>query len=1142
MIRNVRKVISFAIIFAIILAMITAPVPISAETKAIAKVSLTSGAIVDDLDDYSKMYDYSKDFSSDNGDPGVFENDKMRLTQYPSGNEMYILYKSGDMDITSVVINCYMYLWAEDVNSYDLSAYASADGVNYERLDLSKNITPNGDFPLYVYDTYVFPSGSRYVKIVLPKRANADESWGTQLSRVIINYNCAPVTFEPGPQKITGDTAVKLSTIEEGAEIYYHTSREPDIRLYTEPLKITSSTIVYAYAKKKGKLDSYSTSASYSSDADEKVDKYGQIKAVDYPGKITGDEQLKSDVAIDEAYYGSLKPPETDKFGGLPGSKEKLGLEATGYFHVQKTEDNKSVLVDPLGNVFFSVGTNCTGSPSYTYVKGREYIYNWLPATEEEKKEFNTAYLNTGEDTGNVTDNFSFYIANRIRKTGEAYNEEKFYKTSVERLKKWGFNTAGAFTENDMAKGLDYSAVHQLGVVGGSIDGINIPDVFSENCEKETEESFADYLPKHADEDYVIGYFIDNEYDFHKIKNFIPATKASEVASKKRLVDMLKEKYKDISSFNAAWEMSFKNFGELYEAELKVNNEAASADMDDFIAIYLEKYYKMVSTLFRKYDKNHLLMGDRWFNAVIRDEVLRGILCKMAGKYLDVISMNYYTYNIDLDMLKTMYKESGGVPFMFTEFHYGDMGEGLGAGIIPVDTEQQRGQAYRNYVEQAAASGYVVGTHWFQNLDQASTGRWFEGYDGENYAVGLINGVDRPYKVLLEFVMKTNYAIYDLVLGKQKPYINPVREDRVADKTYRITKSSSPIKVDGIIDEKVWAQCQPGIIDTKDRAMGIGHTDMSADMRLAWDKNCLYIAANIKDPTPRINNNPDHSVWDGDAVELFFGPEKVEQAGRMRIKDKQLVLSGGTLVQGGKFPYFWFNTTEKALVDMAVTMNADKKGYSIEAAIQWKDINVDDPAIGRMMRFDMGFDNSDGQNRNAQWFWNGVDGNAQSREKWGKAVLVDQSLPADKDMVTRVEAIFDIIDAIKLKSVKYNNHFKDVTDKSWYADSIQASVDAGIISGDSGAFKPVRKITKQELAAVLVRAYEKATGRSAALGDLSKFNDKDEIKAWAARYLRAGVGLGLITGDTETRLVPTAYIDAPQFEKIMLRFKELIKD
>ena len=86
-------------------------------------------------------------------------------------------------------------------------------------------------------------------------------------------------------------------------------------------------------------------------------------------------------------------------------------LPPTGFFHTERLKDGRSVLVDPLGNVYFSLGVNGVGyaGATYTQVTGRKYIYEWLPPYAE-GSEYETAYL------GKSGDNFSFYAANKIKK------------------------------------------------------------------------------------------------------------------------------------------------------------------------------------------------------------------------------------------------------------------------------------------------------------------------------------------------------------------------------------------------------------------------------------------------------------------------------------------------------------------------------------------------------------------------------------------------------------------------------------------------------------------------------------------------------------------------------------------------------
>jgi hypothetical protein len=95
---------------------------------------------------------------------------------------------------------------------------------------------------------------------------------------------------------------------------------------------------------------------------------------------------------------------------------------------------------------------------------------------------------------------------------------------------------------------------------------------------------------------------------------------------------------------------------------------------------------------------------------------------------------------------------------------------GLSGGGKDVSSQIERGLAYRHYVEQAAALGYVVGIEWFTLVDQATTGRWFEKYTGEAANSGLIAVTDRPWKLMLAEMMKTNYDIYKVFFGEKEPF------------------------------------------------------------------------------------------------------------------------------------------------------------------------------------------------------------------------------------------------------------------------------------------------------------------------------------------------------------------------------------
>ncbi|WJH32811.1 hypothetical protein N6H14_21405 [Paenibacillus sp. CC-CFT747] len=559
----------------------------------------------------------------------------------------------------------------------------------------------------------------------------------------------------------------------------------------------------------------------------------------------------------------------------------------------------------------------------------------------------------------------------------------------MNRIQKWGFNTVGAWSGNyATASGVPHvKMLPTANMAWAQVSGLHYLDIFADNAEQNIDSVLAQSLPAYREDPALIGYFMENEIHFHKISSVIPQAKASQVASKRKLVDLLESWYNgDIAAFNTAWNTSFTGFNELDEAALTVKTESAQEDMYKFIKVYADTLYGTISKVFRKYDPNHLLLGDRWLNQTAQNARLRDILAEASGNSFDVISYNYYAKDASISQLKAIHDKSGGKPIMITEFNFGTAEQGLNSGVIPVDTQEERQFRYRNYVELTASLGYVVGTHWFNYLDQPATGRWWEGYTGERYNTGLVNVADRPYKGFLQGVKQSNDDIYSVVLGQREPFRYDFGEiDRPANRTLKIGRTSTPMQIDGIRDDG-YDSARQVILKSGDRIVGTGGSGMKAAYDWAWDSEHLYLYADITDPTPMMNPYRDGNLWKGDGVELFVGPEQTDVRQGLLVSDRQLILSAG-LKDNGEPYWRWFNTGEQPLIDMTVRRHASGDGYALEAAIPWNHLNVS-PAVGQTMRFDFGFDDSeDGVRRLRQWLWNGLDGNASNRGNWGMATL-----------------------------------------------------------------------------------------------------------------------------------------------------------
>jgi hypothetical protein len=126
-------------------------------------------------------------------------------------------------------------------------------------------------------------------------------------------------------------------------------------------------------------------------------------------------------------------------------------------------------------------------------------------------------------------------------------------------------------------------------------------------------------------------------------------------------------------------------------------------------------------------------------------------------------------------------------------------------------------------------------------------------------------------------------------------------------------------------------------------------------------------------------------IWNADGVEMFVGPEKVEQEGALLFTDRQVLMSAtaepvyhfGNLPAGGS-----------AKLEMHVVQNVDGKGYTLTAAIPLAELKLK-PEEGTTIRFDLAIDDSGtGESRQCQIMWNGGAKNSTDRTDWGTARFV----------------------------------------------------------------------------------------------------------------------------------------------------------
>ena len=98
-------------------------------------------------------------------------------------------------------------------------------------------------------------------------------------------------------------------------------------------------------------------------------------------------------------------------------------------------------------------------------------------------------------------------------------------------------------------------------------------------------------------------------------------------------------------------------------------------------------------------------------------------------------------------------------PLMIGEFHFGAQDRGMfHCSLIEVENQKNRGEAYSRYVESGLRHPNIIGVHWHQFSDQATTAR----FCGENFQVGLTDVCDTPYPETIEGIRNVGYKMYEI--------------------------------------------------------------------------------------------------------------------------------------------------------------------------------------------------------------------------------------------------------------------------------------------------------------------------------------------------------------------------------------------
>ncbi|MFK7737584.1 MAG: hypothetical protein AB8B50_16230 [Pirellulaceae bacterium] len=398
--------------------------------------------------------------------------------------------------------------------------------------------------------------------------------------------------------------------------------------------------------------------------------------------------------------------PSFDRFGGWRGKQFK----STGFFRVE--QDERWWIVTPEGNAFLSWGIN------HLYPDLWNQDYN----REAWKQKLGLANL-----------------------SGPAF-QSALRKWFMGVCDQFGFNTIGVHTAlqvvNTPKPEMPYmQSIRFVDIPHWKPDvpDSNFRDIFSTEFKAHCDRLAKKIALPAKDDPFLLGYSMTDcplftEEDLRERPDVIggkrresrigwprrlrnlPATSAGKMA----YVETMRPLYRDsIAGFNATYQTEFDSFASLLEAvdwrpNTQLSNANETRDNVQFLQKCVDQYYKTTLSAIRRYDPNHLFVGDKInANTDTMDTVL-----PITSQYTDIVLYQMYAkYEVQQPGLDRWAKLTDK-PFI-----NGDSAFTMTTGTMPrpygpvADNLQQRADWTAEFFLRAFARKNFVGWHYCGLID-----------------------------------------------------------------------------------------------------------------------------------------------------------------------------------------------------------------------------------------------------------------------------------------------------------------------------------------------------------------------------------------------------------------------------------------
>ena len=296
------------------------------------------------------------------------------------------------------------------------------------------------------------------------------------------------------------------------------------------------------------------------------------------------------------------------------------------YFHVEQRE-GKWWIIDPSGKIFHMRGANHYGDGSHMPWNLQEKYGSkekWRESVKENHIKWGFTYLPTS-------------IGPHAIDPSTIGDKEKNRANLITREPEW---PAQHFAS------LDYPFTAFLEVPKQYMAGAGLPDVFSHEFVEAVDKKCQEFVLPLKDNKQLIGYHFTHNppwnIDANSADDWIEACTQPNSAGLKEWIKLMQQVYGTIDRWRETYGIPIQEWSDIETLERPLRGYVSGLrlrqDKESFLKRICEQWYKVYHDAIRKYDQNHLLLGDR--NTLHLHEAPSPWAFFIMEKYIDVLSVN----------------------------------------------------------------------------------------------------------------------------------------------------------------------------------------------------------------------------------------------------------------------------------------------------------------------------------------------------------------------------------------------------------------------------------------------------------------------------------------------------------------------